>query len=321
MSEISAKQIAKQHKPDYKFVRGLWEDLTADPRWDSYYNTDVWPPLASFQEIGAGDFWVREIAKCGGYLENLISTQMVNPGGMEPRDMYVKLKSIQTDFRFVNELAQTVVVDMQLTRFGYDKYSAYFSAAPVPSQIPGPIYQDHQPFTSPNTLNGQFKKAYKEPDAAAGAPKRRFQVLARKRIILRPSKMIDDPQGGGGGRLNTTIYHKLKLNKFWPKAGLRERYKILESQDPEGPVAQTLRGSLLDHRYFWSIRTTADVKFVGVTSVKFAAGGMLDKQMIFDREAAGLAPGGYATLKLRKDSELICVRILMMNIHVVLCVT
>lgn len=292
MAQISAKQIAKQHKPDYKFVRGLWESTQAATPWGNYYGLDQWPPVASYQTINVNDFIVHEIAKCGGYLDSDISGQMVNPGGMEPRDMYINLKSIQADFRFINQGSATVVVDMQITRFGYDKSAAYFAAAVIPQLIPQPIYTDHRPFTSPNTLNGQFTKAYKEPDSQVGLPHRSFQVLARKRIVLRPSRMIDDPTGGvNAARVNTSVFHKLKLNKFWKKAGRRERYKILGGAQ-EGPEAPVLRGSLLDHRYFFSIRVTGTVGYVGVTSVKFCAGGLLDRQMIFDRAAAGLAPGG-----------------------------
>lgn len=292
MSQIAAKQIAVQHRPDYKYVRGLWESAQADPQWGTYYGADVWPPADSFGEIlpGPNGFFVREFAQCGGYLENLISTQMVNPGGMEPRDMFVHIKSLQSDFRFTNAHNKTVLVDMQITRFGYDKSLAYFSQAPTDVLVPGPQYIDHPPFTSPNTLNGQFKRAYKEPTPAL--PKRRFQVLARKRILLRPTRMIDDPDGAANAqRLNTIQYHSLKLNKFYKKKGQKEAYKILTTAQP-GPLAPVLRGSLLHHRYFLSIRVTETVGFVGVTSVKFCAGSMLDKQMIFDRLAAGLNPGG-----------------------------
>lgn len=291
MSQIAAKQIAAQHRPDYKFVRGLWESAQANPAWGTYFGADVWPALDAFETLqpGPNGFYVREFAQCGGYLENLISTQMVNPGGMEPRDMFIHLKSLQSDFRFVNSNNRTVLVDMQITRFGYDKSLAYFSQAPTNNLVPGPLYIDHPPFTSPNTLNGQFKRAFKEPTDAL--PKRRFSVLARKRIILRPSKMIDNPEAGGADRQNTIIYHKLKLNKFWPKKGRREAYKILTTGQ-EGPLAGRLRGSLLHHRYFISIRVTDTVDMVGVTSVKFCAGSMLEKQMIFDLNAAGLNPGG-----------------------------
>lgn len=290
MSQIAAKQIAKQHRPDYKFVRGLWESAQANPAWGTYYGADVWPPIESFGTIlpGPNGFWVREFAQCGGYLDTDIAGEMVN-AGMEPRDMFIHLKALQSDFRFVNSTNKTVLVDMQITRFGYDKSLAYFSQAPTNNLVPGPLYIDHPPFTSPNNLNGQFKRAFKEPTDAL--PKRRWQVLARKRITLRPSKMIDNPEAGGADRQNTLIFHKLKLNKFYKKKGLREAYKILTTGQ-EGPLAGNLRGSLLYHRYFLSIRVSETVDFVGVTSVKFCAGSMLEKQMIFDRVAAGLNPGG-----------------------------
>ena len=293
MSQIAAKQIAKQHRPDYKFVRGLIERLNPNPSWATYWEEDVWPAIDNFYPLlpGPAGFFVLEIAKCGGYLENLVSTQMVNPGGMEPRDMYIALKSIQSDFRFVNSNTQSAVVDMQITRFGYDKSQAYFTAQPSVLHIPGPLYTDHPPFTSPHTLNGQFKKAYKEP--TTDRPKRRWQVLARKRIVLKPTHQMDDVTAGAGAnaRVNARAFHKIKLAKYFKKAGQRERYKILTDGN-EGQLAPGLRGSLLDHRYFLSIRTTIAVDMVGITSVKFAASGMLDKQMIFDRLAAGLNPGG-----------------------------
>lgn len=286
MSEIAAKAVAKQHAPDYLYVRGLWENINANPTWDTFWHTDVWPDLANFETLSPapGQFWSKEIGKCGGYTETNISGQLVNPGGMEPRDMYIHIKALEMDFRFVNENAKTVMVDMQLTRFGYDKNAAYFSQNPNVQLIPSPLYPDHPPFTSPNTLNSAFKRAYKQTDT--DHPRRVWQVLARKRITLRPSRMIDDPAGAANSaRLNTVIYHKLKLAKYYKKAGQKERYKILGGQQ-EGPLAAGLRGSLLDHRYFISIRVTERVRMVGITSVKFAASGLLARQMVFDTIAS-----------------------------------
>ena len=68
MQEVSKREIAKAHKKDYKVVRGLYQDPQA-PLWSTTWNTDEWPALTTFDTLLSNQFYVREIGKCGGYLD------------------------------------------------------------------------------------------------------------------------------------------------------------------------------------------------------------------------------------------------------------
>lgn len=280
--EVRAKQIAKKeamklNKPNWICVRGDWHD-PQQPGFDAL--ADVWPPLLSYMHTDETQFHVHELAKCGGYLNNEVSDPLA-AAGVDRRSMFITMKEIKFNFQFVNEGVKAVVVDFQLTRMPYSKMALFLEQnAPTPAQNPQPVYQDHRPFCSINTISRECLKAYKQSDSTQGNLNRRVQVLARKRIVIPPPRMIDDPAGGGGNRVNTVRFHALKLNKFWKGLGKRERYQIINGV--AGPFAGQIRGSLADARYFWSLRVTGPCRYLGVSHVKFAASHLLDRQLVFD---------------------------------------
>lgn len=278
MQEIAQKEAMKVNKPNWIVVRGTW-NLPQAAAWPAL--EDQWPPIADFQTIDETQFHSHELAKCGGYLNSEVSDQLVATG-VDRRSMYLTIKEIRARFHFVNTGAKAVLVDFQIVRMPYDKMVLFLSQAPQPSQNPHPVYQDHRPFTSLNTISKEALAYYKQPDITQGNFTRRVQLLARKRIVLPPPKMIDNPGAGGADRLNTLDYRSLNLNKFWKGLGKKERYQIINGQ--QGP-AQSLEGSLADARYFFSIRVTGACRYIGVTQVKFAASHILDRQLIFDRGA------------------------------------
>jgi len=278
IKDIAKKEALKLNKPNYIVTRGVWLDPQAQP-WLPL--TDQWPPLASFFDINETQFHSFEVAKCGGYLETDVSAAVETGLAIDARNMFVRIKQIALQFHFVNVGTRNAVVDLQLTRFPYSKMALYLDVnAAMPAENPQPVYQDHKPFCTINTLTRELYKFYKQSDVTQGNQKRIFTVLARKRIVVRPGRMIDDPTGGGAAATNMTNYKGLRIKKTFKGLGKKEKYQIIQGNP--GPNAGPIRGSLSDHRYFWSMRCTAPVKYLGVTAVKFCGSSMLDRQVVFD---------------------------------------
>lgn len=279
IKDIAKKEARKLNKPNYIVTRGVWLDTNAQP-W--FPLQDQWPPLASFNDLNETQFHVHEIAKCGGYLETDISAAVQTQGGMDPRSMFIRLKEIALQFHFVNVGTRNAVVDLQITRFPYSKMALYLDQnAATPAENPQPVYQDHKPFCTINTLTRELYKFYKQGDVTQGNQNRVFSVLARKRIVVRPGRMIDDPTGAANAnRVNITNYKGLRIKKYWKGLGKKERYQIINGN--AGPNAGPIRGSLADARYFWSMRVSAPIKYLGVTAVKFCGSSALDRQLVFD---------------------------------------
>lgn len=280
MQAISRKEALKLNPINWIASRGIWQNPQPAQAWDPL--DDQWPALADWGVLNQTQFYAQQFCRIGGYLNTNFSDELAATG-VDLRSMFVRIKHIKLDFRFTHANNYSVLVDMQVCRIPYDKQTLIVSPNPVPLENPGPVYQDHRPFTSVNTISRQALKYFKQPDATQGNMNRRVHVLARKRIIMAAPKMIDNATAGGADRLNTVKYHTLKLNKFFKGLGRRERYKI-EAQ-AGGAVAAANRGSLADNRYFLSFRCTAPVQFLGVTIVKFCADSGLDRQVIFDRLA------------------------------------
>lgn len=271
---ISKKQAQAVNKPNYLVTRGIWQDGQA-AAWDVLQ--DIWPTLQNWHQMDETNMYAREIAKCGGYLDNDLSAQLV-AAGVDRRSMFIRLKNIACQFHFVNEGLKAVMVDVQLSRYAYDKMNLFLEAVPQNALNPSPVYQDHKPFCTVNTLTPELYKYYKQSDSTQGNFNRKFTVLARKRIYVPPGRMIEDPQGVG--LVNTLDFRHVRLFKSWPALGKKERYQIINGQG--GAAAGSIRGSLADGRYFFSIRVTGPVKFLGVTAVKFCGSHALDRQLVFD---------------------------------------
>lgn len=292
VQEISRKETLKVIKPNYLTARGVWHD--ANGAWD--LTTDVYPTLQNWLQCNETTFVVREISKLGGFLSTNISDPIAQIG-FDKRSMNIRLKQIASCFHFCNEGLKTVVVDMQIYRFKYDKDTAFLmtqlpSAAPanIPAinqmALPRPSIKDHPPMTSAHTLTWNLRKTWKAPDVTQGNPVRSFSILARKRIYVPCGRMVEDP-AGNNQIVNTLRFKHLKLVKTWKGLGRKEKYRIINGVG--GPQAGDIRGSLQDGLFYFSLRFSGPVKLLGVTACTFCAApnSFLDKQYTFDLGAAG----------------------------------
>lgn len=308
---ISRREAQKIAPIDWCVTRGLWYDVNAiDPSTGQAFPPinvlrDAWPSVLQFQALAPQGFYYRQIAKVGGYLAEDWSSQMVQ-AGMDERSMHIHLKSIVQQFHFVNPNNYAVQVDIQLGRYAYDKQMLFLSQVSgtnAPTANPQPVFQDHKPFCTWNRMTRELLKYYKERNASTGDFNRKFSILARKRLTLPPSTLMDatldttvpanPPQGGSpdwaglaqaqvnaASRVNKVRYHSCRLSKFWKGKGKRERYQILPVQSV--PASNSNQGSLADGRYFFSIRVSAPCSFLSCSAVKFCSGKGLDRMVVFD---------------------------------------
>lgn len=314
---LSKKEVRKAVPVDYLMTRGLWYNTNAiDPATGNAYPPisilrDQWPTVDRFLQLTPTAFYYRQIAKVGGYLAEDWSAQL-QAIGVDARSMHVRLKHIVTQFHFVNVLNKAVQVDIQIGRYAYDKQMLFLSqtgGTNEPTSNPQPVYQDHKPFCTWNNLTAECRKFYKERNASTGDFNRKFSVLARKRITLKPSGMMDNPaptsqvppdpgQGqpvdwhglfsasvSASERINKIKYTSCRLAKYWKGLGKRERYQILPANVV--PQQNTNNGSLADARYYYSIRVSEPCLMLGVSAVKFCSGKGLDRMVVFDLGAVG----------------------------------
>ena len=275
--ERRAKEIAQKEARKavaYYNTRGSW--LAAGASWPT---NDTHPPLADMFAIRPIDFFLREIAKIGGYLDTDISAQLqagTPPPVYDPRKMRIHIKQIKLQFDFVNQGVNTAQVDMCVWRCKYNKFLLAQDLTPGPMINPQPEYYDHQPFSQFNTINHDALRAFRDNDANTSRP----TLVAHKRISLSPPRMMDDPAGGGGNRLNTVKYVRINLQKVYSGLGRPEKYDLETQLSPIHTA-----GSLSDVRYFFSIRVDRDVACRGVSIVKFCRGSSIPSQVVFDRLA------------------------------------
>jgi len=280
MQQISRAEALKLNPINWLAERGVWQNPAPAQAWDPL--EDQWPALADWGTLNPTQFYAQQFCRIGGYQNTNFSDEL-QATGVDLRSQFIRIKHIKLDFKFTHANNYSVLVDMQMCRIPYDKDTLINDANPIPTVNPGPVYQDHKPFTSVNTISRQALAYYKQVDRTQGNFNRHVRVLARKRILMPAPRMIDDAAQGGGNRLNTVKYHTLRLNKFFKGLGKRERYKIEASAT--GPLANANVGSLADARYFLSFRCTGPVSFLGVTICKFTATAGLSRQIVFDRLA------------------------------------
>lgn len=273
--EKRSKQIvdsALQKATPYYLVRGVY--LDPGSTWPL---NDTFPTVADGYNLLESQFFVRQFAHVGGYLETDISNEMIVLP-TENRDMKIHIKQIKLDFAFVNQGIEDLQVDLCIWRFPYNKYILANTAIPGPLDNPTPQYYNHKPFTPFYGIDKMADQAWKEDDANMKVKK---HLIGHKRITVPHPKMIDDPAAGGSNRQNTVKWKSIKIVKTYKGLGYSEDYQI----EPTNISPIATAGSLSKNRYFITIRTTDEVRFRGIATVKFCRGKGTPDQVVFDRIA------------------------------------
>lgn len=271
LAEHRSKQIAlqvQQKAVQYYATRGVW--LGGQAIWPI---NDTYPAIQDSMTILNSQFWYREFAKVGGYLDTDISNQMITAGS-EPRNMIIHLKSFKIHFDFIVQGQEKAIVDMCIWRFPYNKYLLASDTTPDATKNPQPQYFDHKPFTPYNTIDSFTVKEFHDAPNVTGFNK---QLVASKRITVHPSSNLIDVQTQEVNRIHWT---PLKITKTYKGLGYAEPFEIQQQLSPV-----TTYGSLSNNRYYISIRVTNTVQVRGISFVKFAKGRNIPDEIIFDRIA------------------------------------
>jgi len=291
LEEVRANQIVQKAlsaERTYYITRGSY--LGAG---NEYPKNDQFPSIAQSFRLLQGSTFINEFCKVGGYIRSQLTTSTAAlPDADEEddakaeedqekrdlRDMYIHIKSILSEFRFLNQGNEEAVIDMCIWRVPYNKHSlAEDPDSPHPLTNPQPEFMWHKPFTPYNGLCYEYRRNWHTRDDNLIYKK---NLLASKRITVFPNRMIDITGGSASNRQNTVKWVTLKLSKHYKNKGFQEEYEVENNVSPV-----VVSGSLSKNRYFLSIRTTQDVLFSGVTACKFCRGKNIPKNIIFDKLA------------------------------------
>lgn len=264
-------------------ARGIW---TRDGTWPAL---DVWPDVANSLTSIATQFRYAQFGRVGGYLNNDLSVEMslgndpANPTEQPARpynfrDMFLRLKALIFEFRFLNTGQEAQEVDICLWRCPMRKrLIALDGAAPQAQAANQPQMYWHKPFTSLNTITPQCQRKFR--DQAANIVPDRHTLLAHKRFKIEPGRIIDAP-GGGAASANLIKWKRVRVAKYFKGLGKREKYELV--LNTISPDAAGLRGQLADCRYYYSMRTTGTIVYHAASAVTFQRGKNTDRQVVFD---------------------------------------
>lgn len=281
-----SKKVVVESKTTY-VVRGIW---TRDGTWPQ---ADIWCPLANSHGITETQFVANQFGRVGGYLNNDLSVEMsigndpANPteNPAQPynfREMYLRLKMIKFQFRFLNVSTDSAEVDICLWRTPMRKRLIALSAnAPSAQEANQPDLYWHRPFTFLNSISSQCSKKYR--DQAANLIPNNHQLIVHRRFTIDPNKMIDNPAAGGGDRINMIKWKEVTLVKYFKGLGKREKYELV--LNTISPDAANLRGQLSDCRYYFSMRASGTLAWHAVSVVSFQRGKNTPRQVVFDEVA------------------------------------
>jgi len=288
--EKAAQRVAKKEISAQATTYVTREVWTRDGSWDV---NDIWPDAANSLTINDQAPIVSQFARVGGYLNNELSTEMAGVAPAYPtelparpynyRDMFLRLKSLIFDLRFLNTGQEQVEVDLCFFRCPIRKrLVALDGNVPAGQVLNIPQLEWHKPFTSLNTITSQCAKKYKEQ--AANIVPDRHTLMAHKRFSIEPGRIID-AAGGGAASVNLTKWKRVRLAKYFKGLGKKEKYELV--LNTISPDAQNLAGQLADCRYYMSMRATGNLVFHGCSACQFQAGKGTARQVVFDRVAPG----------------------------------